>query len=157
VSAYLWIWSQDEIDKDKISLVAISFGIFIAPSTLRALTLIGHTPYTTSFLFGGGSLEPFITPHLSVIPKPLSDFIVHHLKNLKPSQHLAFLKGPFFVQNGIYDEVIPKESIEKLVNELPEPKKVQWIPTPHIKLQRSEVIQMSIEHTVTWLENQGDL
>jgi hypothetical protein len=53
--------------------------------------------------------------------------------------------------------VIPKESIEKLVNELPEPKKVQWIPTPHIKLQRSEVIQMSIEHTVTWLENQGDL
>jgi hypothetical protein len=139
VSAYLWIASQDEMDKNKISVIAISFGSFMAPSTLRALSLLGHTPYTTSFL---------VTPYLLMIPEVLSYLIIHHLKNLNPSQHLPFLKGPFFVLNGLYDEVIPKESIEKLVNELPDPKKVQWIPTPHIKLQRPKVIQISVEQTV---------
>jgi len=152
VSAFLWLQSLPSIDKNYISVISVSFGSFIAPSALRTLKLLGHKPYTTSFLFGGASLDALIAPHLKLVPKNISDIILHNLSNLNPSQHLPYLSGPFFTINGIFDEVIPRASSDALINSLPEPKTSVWLPTQHINLNRPDIIQMSLDQVVKWLE-----
>lgn len=151
ISAYLWIDQLEHIKKNRISMINISFGSFIAPSALRALGMLGQFPYTTTFLFGGASLESFVTPHLAVLPPQVVPLIEHHLKNINPSQHLQFLKGPYLVINGVYDEIVPRASSESLINGLTGPKEVIWLPTPHISLERPDVIQMSIQQVIKWL------
>jgi hypothetical protein len=152
VSAYLWIQSLPWIDKNYLSIITVSFGSFIAPSALRMLKLLGHKPYTTSFLFGGASIDAFLAPHLALVPKNISEIIIRNLSQLNPSQHLPYLTGPFFTLNGTFDEIIPRDSSEALIQSLPEPKTSVWLPTQHINLNRPDIIRMSLDRVMMWLE-----
>lgn len=162
IAAYHWLDTQPDIDKNKISSINISFGSFIAPSALRALALMGKSPSHTIFIFGGSRLDAFLNPILNGRgdrpPIEIPDFIRQGLNQflitISPSQHLKSLKGPFLAINGLFDEIIPRESAEALHQELPQPKDILWIPTQHINLERPQVVNATLTHVISWLKKQ---
>lgn len=162
LTAYIWLAHQPEVDKNRLSVINISFGTFVGPSALRMLSSMGHTPYTTTFLFGGASLEAFFQPILNqeainLLGPQVVQWISQGLKNLSPEQHLAYLKGPFLVVNGISDEVIPSQSAHALFEGLRHPKKSVWLPTGHINSERADVIQVTSDIVLKWLMEQKAL
>lgn len=161
LAAYSWLYTQPDIDKNKISSINISFGTFMAPSALRALKFMGKVPASTTFVYGGSRLDAFVNSLLNGNgerpPVEVPDFIRRGLNQflatISPSQHLKSLTGPFLVINGLLDEVIPRESAEALQQELPEPKKIIWLPTQHITLERPQIVSASIKQIFEWLKS----
>lgn len=162
IAAYNWLYTQTDIDKNKISSVNISFGSFIAPSALRALALMGKTPASTIFVFGGSRLDAFLNPLLNgtgdrppiEIPEFIRRGLNQFLITISPSQHLKALKGPFLAINGLFDEMIPRESAEALHQELPQPKDILWLPTQHINLERPQIVLATLNPIIAWLKEQ---
>jgi len=88
----LWLSRQPDVDANRLSVVAVSFGSFVAPLSLRAVEFLGLRPATTVFIHGGANIKAFVDRYVhenpGTNPGPWAvDTVDKSLDYVDPVQH----------------------------------------------------------------------
>jgi hypothetical protein len=153
-----WLAKQYYVDNHRINLLLVSFSTFISPFAIRLAQALGVEPYSTVFAFGGARIKTFLLPQLEKLPNQFSDQDLEKLKSamdkffdwMDPENHLLYLKGKFLIIRGTMDEIIPEASSMALINDVPEPKKIVVLETPHIDMTRLDVVAQTMSAVRNW-------
>lgn len=163
-AALFWLGKSKEahalgVDRSRISVVAVSFGTFVAPVALRAVQILGVKTFSSVFAFGGANLNGFLRHELEK-SEDLSDsdrenimqFAEGFLETIDPARHLPKLRGQILVINGKRDQVIPKVSSQALVDALPaDSTTVVELDTAHIDVDQTATIKQTMGTVQEWL------
>ena len=157
-----WVRTQNFVNPEKISVVSVSFGTFVTPFSLRLAQLLGLDPYAVVFAYGGSDLKSVLNP-LFKDSVSVPDFdniqkaLTPVLKATSPARHLRFLQSQagYLVITAKSDQVIPKESSQTLITQLPDPVEVIELDGGHLSPEHPEQIGKAITVTTDWLRAQG--
>ncbi len=147
-----YLQSREDIAGERIYLVGASYGA-ITGSTAAAFD---ERIQAVVLTYGGGHLPTLFT---SEAVKDEIGILVYPLRYLAswffwPADPIRYVDRisprPLLMQNGVYDELIPKAAAERLYEAAEEPKEIVWYDSDHIGLDE-EVVEEVLDDAIAWL------
>ena len=156
VQALLWIATQNDVDKEAISLMGVSLGALFTPAIYHLADREGVALADGVIAFGGADLESLLVQNVlkNAIGAKVLAMMLHPLE---PALHIPYVHQEILFINGTHDDKIPMESARRLHRLKPPPKKIVWLDTAHIQPNREEIVREVVEITTNWLELKGIL
>jgi hypothetical protein len=138
-----WLFQQPEVNKNDVSVVAVSFGVF----TGLPAAVIEQRVCRLVVVQGGGSLSTVIAHNAqrwgSPLPPTLSGWLGGAiLAPFEPTKYVAYLSPRQLIMiNGEEDSFFPAESARRLFDAAREPKEIAWHKSDHIMPGEKERIR----------------
>lgn len=152
-----YLWSRDDVDRQRVVLAGGSFGALFSP----ALAAADERITAVMILFGAGNLGALIDANLEVAwpIKPLArwigSLIVSPMEPLKYIHRIA--PRPVFMLCGSEDEAMPERCTRALYDRSGEPKTIRWLPLGHVNIRAVEFHEQVLGECVAWLRDIGFL
>jgi hypothetical protein len=148
--AAAWLAEQQGVDAERIVLVGVSYGVpfaaAAAPDTLFRGVALHH---------GGAGLALLLEHNLTVesptLRRVLARFGAWYFRALEPARYVGRIAPtPLLLINAERDELVPRESAERLLAAARPPVRQIWIPhghlTPWDTLQMMELADSTLSH-----------
>jgi hypothetical protein len=129
-----YLVSLPSVDPDRLALVGASFGGFFAPVAAATDPRIANL----GLLYAGGDLAALLAGHLEdQLPPSVAilgaEMAVLRLQRLEPIRYVGDVSPrPVLLVNGMYDDLILRESARALIRATGQPRDVVWLPTGHL-------------------------
>jgi pimeloyl-ACP methyl ester carboxylesterase len=150
-----WIGTQTWADAPRTALLGFSFGALFAPSVQQLLQRDGLRPAATVLAYGGADLGRMLRANLGRVPAwsraPLAWTIETLIRPVEPTRHLAGLEGRFLAINGLHDEQIPAECVQRLHAGLPPHAEIRLLDAGHLHPRRPELTREVAALAREWL------
>lgn len=135
------------VDPDRLALVGASFGGFFAPvaaATDPRITNLG-------LLYAGGDLAALLAGHLEEDLPPAvailgAEMAALRLQRLEPIRYVGDVSPrPVLLVNGLYDDLVLRESARALIRATRQPRDVVWLPTGHLDPDNEPLLQEIVD------------
>jgi pimeloyl-ACP methyl ester carboxylesterase len=150
-----YLWSREDVDRDRVVLAGGSLGALFAP----ALGAVEPRLSAVAIVFGAGDLESVINANLN-LPWParpvvgwVGSVIVSPLEPLKYIHRIA--PRPVFMLSGTEDDQMPLRASTVLHERAGEPKTIQWLPVGHVNIRDPEFHGRVLQTCMDWLAEIG--
>ena len=148
--AAAWLAELDQVDPARIVLVGVSYGV---PFAAAAAT---DTLFSGVALHHGGAdlallLEQNLPVENGVLRWVLARFGAWYFRALEPARYVARIAPrPLLLVNAERDELVPRESAERLLEAARTPVRQVWIPHGHLMpwdtVQMKELADSTLSH-----------
>jgi pimeloyl-ACP methyl ester carboxylesterase len=138
-----WLFTQKEVDRNEVLVVAVSFGTF----TGVPAAVIDERVKQLVVVQGGGGLATVISSNAERWGTPVPGWLAGWLGSaildaFEPVKYISHLSPrPLLMVNGVGDTFFPKESADRLFESADDPKEIYWHHTDHIMPGEHEVIK----------------
>lgn len=138
------------VDPDRLALVGASFGGFFAPAAAATDPRIANL----GLLYAGGDLGALLAGHLDDELPPAAailgaELAVLRLQRLEPIRYVGDVSPrPVLLVNGLYDDLILRESARALIRATGHPRDVVWLPTGHLDPDNEPLLQEIVDTAV---------
>ena len=117
--------SLPEVDGRRLGFVGWSAG------ARAGAIFAGVEPRVRAFVLIAGGAAP-VSAYLTGAPAPLRPELQRLLETVDPLHWVrAARPGTIFFQDGLRDEVVPRDALERLAAAAPAPQRVRWYPAEH--------------------------
>lgn len=136
-----------EVDPSRLALVGASFGGFFAPAAAATDRRIANL----GLLYTGGDLAALLAAHLVEYVPPAAailggEMATLRLQQLEPIRYVPDVAPrPILLVNGLYDDLVVRESAEALIRAARAPKDVVWLPTGHLEPDNEPLLQEIVD------------
>jgi len=148
-----YLCTRPEVDKDRITVLGVSFGVPFA-----VIAALDHRVRGVVLIYGAGDLEELIDWNLrrKVRFTPLRKFASHILGTLtspfEPTAYVdRFSPRPLLMINSSLDEKIPVRCVRLLFNKANGPKELVWLDTQHVHPSNRKLIDSLTRISSDWL------
>jgi dienelactone hydrolase len=102
-------------------------------------------PRVRSFVLIGGGARP-LAEYLAYVPQDVRSEVRRLLSPVDPLRWIGRARpGTLFFQNGLADEIVPREALTALIDAAPSPRRVRWYAAGHVPTARMR------EDAIAWL------
>jgi dienelactone hydrolase len=117
--------SLPEVDDRRLGFVGWSAG------ARAGAIFAGVEPRVRAFVLIAGGAAP-VSAYLTGAPTPLRPELQRLLETVDPLHWVSAARpGTIFFQDGLRDEVVPRDALERLAAAAPAPQRVRWYPAEH--------------------------
>jgi dienelactone hydrolase len=138
--------SRPNVDDDRIAYMGVSYGgamgalfVGIERRLKTAALVVGH----------GGPVSHSTGPegfkHISGLPCATRVAWIRAMAPIEPIRFIGHANVPLLLQNGTFDDLIPRPDAEELHLAAPQPKEVRWYDTGH------NLNQQAVADRLQWL------
>ena len=140
---------QPGVDAGRIGLVGVSFGVpfaaAAAPDSIFCCVALHH---------GGAGLRGLFRTNLPIGNRLLrgatAAFLAHYFRRLEPGRYVASVSPrPLLLINGLYDEMVPRRSAERLAELAGEPVRQIWLPHAHLMPENTLLMRELADSTLS--------
>lgn len=151
-----WLVQQPWVDSTRIDGVGASLG---TPLMTVAAALDPRITHLWS-VHGAGDTRTLLEHNArKAVPEPLRP-LAGHLANvlvagpyLTPERWIARVAPrPFVMINATEDERLPRAAIDTLFAAAHDPKRIVWLPGPHVQRNRPEVVRALVTTVITMMD-----
>jgi len=145
-----WLAAQESVDRERIVLVGVSYGVpFAAPAAADPI-FRGVALY-----HGGADLALLLRTNLPIenrfLRSVVSRFGALLLRDLEPARFAgAIAPRPLLLINAEFDDMVPRASAERLLDEARPPVRQIWLPHGHLmpgdQAQMRELADSTLSH-----------
>ncbi len=151
-----YLLSRQEVDPDRIALVAGSLGALFAP----AVGATDNRLAAVVLLFGGGDvqslLEANIRDDLGPLTRPAAWLGKILTCPVEPLHHIGRISPrPLLMVNGNEDLGIPEHNARLLFTAAREPKALRWVDAGHLNIRDARFHRLVTDELVRWFVEQG--
>lgn len=138
------------VDTSRLALIGASFGGFFAPAAAATDPRIANL----GLLYAGGDLAALLAAHLEEEIPPAAailgaEMAALRLQRLEPVRYVPDVAPrPVLLVNGLYDDVVVRESARALIRATVPPKDVVWLPTGHLDPDNEPLLQELVDTAV---------
>jgi dienelactone hydrolase len=138
-----------EVDRSRVALVGVSFGVPFAAPAGRDTVFQG-----VALLYGGADLSLLFRTHLSIegaVPRRLAARGLATLfRDLEPARHVGRIAPrPVLLINGTEDDWVPRESALRLRAAAREPVRHVWVRHGHLMPWHTDVMREMADSTLS--------
>jgi dienelactone hydrolase len=116
---------QPAVDPKRLGFLGFSAG------ARSGAILAGVEPRVDSFVLISGGSAP-VDEYVAVTPAPLKQQVKRLLDEVDPLRWIKRARpGTIFFQNGVRDEVVPRDALVGLIQAAPRPQRTRWYDSGH--------------------------
>lgn len=147
-----YLAEHPEVDSTRIALVGVSFGVPFAAAAGRDPVFRG-----VALHYGGAGLESIFRANLAIENRFLRGLAAQlgawYFRELDPARHVgAISPTPLLLINGLYDELIPRESVLRLIAAAEPPVRHIWLPHGHLMPDDFALMRELADSTISHFE-----
>jgi hypothetical protein len=156
-----WACRQRWADQERVSLLGLSLGAFVAPAAQRLVQARGGEVRWTILGYAGAPIGAVVAGHPGVRPAWMAgaagaaaDLLLHPVE---PSVHLPHVRGRFLVLRAGKDRLIAEAAAERLTALTPEPRTSVVVDGDHMGVGRDrwKLLERVVGLSRSWLEAEG--
>jgi hypothetical protein len=142
-----YLADQPEVDRDRIGLVGVSFGVPFAAAAGKDRIF-----NAVALHYGGSTLSSLFYANLPVenpwIRGGVANFAGWWFREMDPGRHIGDISPtPVLMINATRDVLIPREAAERLASRARPPVRQIWLPYGHLGVRDGEVIREVADST----------
>jgi dienelactone hydrolase len=127
-----WLAAVPAVDRSRMALVGVSFGVPFAAPAARDTVFRG-----VALLYGGADLALLFRTHLPVeaglARRTAARVLAFLFRDLEPARHVRHVSPrPLLLINGLHDDWVPRESAERLREAARQPVRHVWVRHGHL-------------------------
>lgn len=153
VDAADYLASRADINKDKIVLIGVSFGIYVTPAAMAAQKRYA----ALAIVYGGAPMDKMATHNFTSLPawsRPAIGTLTSLLlAPLEPTIHLPHVGNrPVLYLVSTEDEQIPIECVHAVRDSIKGPKTLIYLKTRHVNPRNKKLISSLASKAMDWMD-----